>query len=162
MTVRRSTASANAALNAVGIKEQFDAGILYLFAGPVPNTADEALDMVNDHTQVVAISVNGDGTGLTFDAPVAGVLAKAAAENWTGTVAFDGADDAELSLQPSFFRFCAAGDTGRGAADGSTGYRIQGSVGPAASGADLLIGGTGVLEPTGAQPVGVFNIQIGG
>lgn len=138
MTVKVSTATANALANALGLKSQLDGGRLYIFAGPVPATADEALDMGADHTEIVEITESGDGsTGLTFDAPVAGLLSKAAAESWQETAAFDGAESAEPTLLATFFRFCAAGDDGRAAANATTGYRLQGDIGNLASSAAM-------------------------
>lgn len=139
MTLKATTASKNAALNSIGVKEQFTLGFLFIFSGPVPATADEALDVVADHTQLVKISNNSTATGLTFDNPASGVLPKKASETWAGLNTFDGVDDAETDLTATFFRLCAAGDNGRGIADGTTGYRLQGSVGGPSSGADLQL-----------------------
>ena len=161
MSLKPSIATANACANAIGLKEQFDNGFLYLFSGPVPDTASEALDVVTLHTEVVKISVDSDGvTGLDFDAPVGGVLSKAVAQDWTGTAAFDGFDELDPSLAPSFYRFCAAADNGRGVADGTTGYRIQGTVGGPSSGADLVLG-SATIANAAVQPVGAFSWRVG-
>lgn len=156
-----TTATANALANAIGLKEQFDNGFLFLFAGLPPASADTALDMVNVHTQIAKFSVDDDGsTGLTFDAPSGGLLSKAAAEAWLATTAFDGFESAEANLTPTFFRFCAAGDTGRGAAHASTGYRLQGTVGNLSSGADMEMGETDLAEAV-ELPANSFGIRIG-
>lgn len=161
MALKITNATANGLANGTGLKEQFDSGFLYLFVGAIPATADEALDMVNVHTQVAKFTESDDGvTGLTFDAPVAGLLSKAAAESWQATVAFDGFDDAEASLVPTFFRFCAGADTGRGAADSSIGYRVQGTIGSLSSGADLVMGET-TVEPADLLPVNSFGWRVG-
>lgn len=160
MTLLVSTATANGLANGSGLKEQFDGGLLYLFAGPVPATADEALDMVSAHTEAVVVSVNSAGTGLTFDAPNAGVLGKAAAEVWSGVVATEGANGAATSITPTFYRFCAAGDNGRGAADAALGYRVQGAVGGPNSGAELQLGAAELVEGN-TQPVGSFGWKVG-
>lgn len=122
--------AANVALAA--LKAELDGGRLFFFAGPVPATAEEALDMATDHTQLVEMTEGGDGaTGLTFDAPVDGAMVKAAAEEWTGLIAFDGAEDGETTLEATFWRFCPAGDNGRGV---TTDVRLQGTIGgPGAS-----------------------------
>lgn len=159
--LKLSTATANGLANAIGLKEQLDGGKLYIFAGPVPETADEALDLVNDHTELCVITVNDSGTGLTFDAATNGVLGKAAAETWSGTCAFDGADAATTTLAPTFYRFCASGDNGRAAANTSTGYRVQGSVGGPNSGADLQLGAN-TLSDGALQPIGAFGFTFGG
>ncbi|WP_251267931.1 hypothetical protein, partial [Enterobacter hormaechei] len=53
------------------VKNALDGGFLYVFAGPVPASADDALDMVGSHTQLAKLSVSGGG--LTFSAPVGNV-----------------------------------------------------------------------------------------
>lgn len=153
-----STATANGLAHGTGLKDQFDGGRLYLFAGPVPATAGEALDMVSSHTQIVEISAGG--AGLTFDDPNLGVLGKADAETWSGVVELIGAQAGAGSLAPTFYRFCAAGDDGRGAADASTGYRVQGAVGGPNSGAELQLGAAELVEGN-TQPVGSFGWKVG-
>lgn len=157
MSLKRSIALAQHL--AAAIKTNLDAGFLYVYAGPEPATSDEALDLVTLHTELVKVSLSGGATGLTFDAPVAGVLSKAVAETWTGTCVFDGVDDATSSLTPTFYRFCKTGDNGRGAANATTGDRIQGSAGGPSSGADLQFG-TATLTNGNAQPVGAFSWTI--
>lgn len=159
MTLKATPATKNAILNAIGLKEQLDDGFLYIFSGTAPATANEALNMVTTHTELVMMSESDDGvTGLTFDAPASGVLSKAAAEDWSGTCAFDGFD-ATTTQTATFFRFCAAGDDGRGAAHATTGYRIQGSVTAVGGGGDLQIG-AGTLTDGGVQPIGAFSVSI--
>lgn len=159
MSAKLSTASANGILNGTGIKEQLDGGFLFFFAGPVPASADDALDMDNDHTEIAKFTESADGTtGLTFDAPTDGALAKAAAESWQSNAAFDGAEDGESSLTATFFRFCAAGDDGRGAANTSTGYRVQGTIGSLTSGADLRASNP-VITDEALVPIAGFAIR---
>lgn len=158
--IKLSTAAANGLLASTGLKSMLDNGFLHIFAGPVPATADEALDMVNDHTLIAVISVDDDGvTGLTFEAPANGILAKATAENWLGETSFSGAEAAEPVLVCTFYRFCAAGDDGQGTANASTGYRVQGTVGGPTSGADMVRGNPEVAE---AQPfpIGSFALRM--
>lgn len=113
------------------LKTALDGGKLYWFAGPVPATAEEALDMATAHTQLVVMTKSGDGTtGLTFDAPSGNAMVKAAAETWSGLVSFDGANAASSSLDATFYRFCPVGDDGRSL---TTGVRLQGRIGPADS-----------------------------
>ncbi len=158
--IKATPASKNAMLNSIGLKEQLDDGFLYIFSGTLPDTAEEALDMVSDHTELLKVSVDGDGsTGLTFETPSGGVLSKTVAEDWTGECTFDGFEDAETTLTPTFFRFCAAGDTGRTLADSSTGYRLQGTVGGPGSGADLMLG-VDDLTAGNDQPIGAATITI--
>ena len=111
----------------VAFKDELDGGFIFIVAGPMPTSPHDALDMVNDHTQIAMLSEDGDGsTGLTLAAPSDHTVTKTPAENWRGLVNFDGAEDGESTLAPTFFRFCPAGDDGRGAA---TTPRLQGTVG---------------------------------
>lgn len=127
------------------IKAALDGGRMYWFSGAVPASADDALDMGAEHTQLVEMTESGDGvTGLTFAPPAGNSMLKAASEAWTGLVEFDGAEGSATTLTATFYRFCAAGDNGRGAA---TGPRLQGTIGPAGSdipmaSADLTANGT--------------------
>lgn len=159
--LKPSIALANALANAGGLKELLNGGKLYLFAGPVPATADAALNMVDDHTLIGVFTESDDGTtGLTFENPTGGILSKTITEVWASTTAFDGADDGETSLAPSFWRFCAGSDNGQGAADGSTGYRLQGTAGGPTAGAHLTIA-TPTLGDGVYQPLGNFNVRVG-
>lgn len=159
MSLKATAATKNALLNAIGLKEQLDDGFLYLFSGAVPATADEALNMATTHTELLMVSVDGDGvTGLTFNAPSGGILAKASGEAWSGEAAFDGFN-AATTQAATFFRFCAAGDDGRGAAHASTGYRIQGTVSAVSGGGDCQIG-DGNLSDGVVQPIGACSFAI--
>jgi hypothetical protein len=117
--------SAEVALTA--LKTALANGRLYLFAGPVPATAEEALDMGSSHTQICEFTESGDGaTGLTFAAPAGSSMSKAGAEEWKGLIAFSGADDSETTLTPTFWRFGTSGDNCQAAA---TDPRLQGTAG---------------------------------
>jgi len=156
--LKYSVACKNGVLNSTGLKTQFNLAKLYIFAGTIPDTPDEALDMVATHTECVPITNNSTGTGLTFDSASGGVLYKAAAETWSGVVATGGFDTSN-PITPTFYRLCAAGDNGRGVADGSTGYRIQGTVGGPGSGADLRLG-TDNLTNGITQPIGDYSVSV--
>lgn len=69
-----------------GIKGSLNLGFINIYSGPQPLTADTAAS----GTLLGTVSVNAGGTGLTFDAAVAGVISKAAAETWKFTGAADG------------------------------------------------------------------------
>ena len=140
------------------LKTELDGGALHIFAGPEPTTAASALDMVSTHTHLCTLLVDGTD-GLELAAPSGASISKPAPDVWTGTILFDGAEDGSTTLEPTFFRFCAAGDDGRGA---SSGVRLQGSAGGPASTADAKLGsdtlaGDGVSTVT----VVVFNYYIG-
>lgn len=156
--MKMTNATAAAANNA--LKAALDGGNLYYFSGPVPPEAGDALNMVSNHTQLVKMTKDNDGTtGLTFATSTGTVLSKTPAENWVGTVAFDGAQDSETTLTPTFWRFCAAGDNGRGAGSGP---RLQGTIGGPASSAELkLTDGTTVTDNgTNTRSLPVFNANL--
>lgn len=131
---------------------------LHVFAGPVPPTADAALDMVSSHTALVTISGEGNGSGLQFDDVQNGVFAKAANQAWSGTITFEGAQASENAITPTFYRLCMMGDNGRDAA-ASSGKRIQGTAGGPTSGADLQFL-TAQMTSGGSQPVGAFTVSF--
>lgn len=155
--MKLSNALSVAALAAM--KSALDGGKLYYFAGPVPASAEEALDM-GQHTQLLVMTVANDGTsGLTFATPTGAVLSKTIEEEWKGTVAFDGAQAGETTLTPTFFRFGAAGDNCRGA---STGARLQGTIGGASSDATIKLtdGTTVTANGTNARSLPIFNVNL--
>ena len=134
MSVRISTGLRNKILLGAtggGVKGALDGGKIYLYSGSPPASPDTGATGTN----LGIVTLNGDGsTGVTFDAPVSGVLAKAAAETWQFVGLTDG--------QVGWFRFSAAGDTPT--ANSSTAPRLDGTVGTA--GADVTIGNTNIVN----------------
>lgn len=124
-----TTALKNYLLGTGSVKAALDGGRLYVFAGAVPDTADEALDMVTEHTELVEMTESADGsTGLTFGTAASSALPKTEAEDWKGLIDFDGLVSGPGTQTPTFLRFCEAGDNGRAAA--TTQKRIQMTCGP--------------------------------
>lgn len=85
MSVQLSTGLRQDMLNATGMKGAFANGVMYIYSGPQPVNADSAVQ--GTLLGIVTVSAGaftfGVATnGLNFDAPVAGVLSKAAAEAW--------------------------------------------------------------------------------
>lgn len=90
----------------------------------IPAEADDTIDTA---LLLVTISVNGAGTGISFEAtPVDGALYKTSSETWTGTI--------EASGYASFYRLGASADVDDAT---TTDIRAQGTVGTL--GKDLLI-----------------------
>ena len=92
MTVRLSTALRNKLAGTTGFGTTFLNGVIYVYSGPQPLTADAAisgalLGIVTNNGAAFAFGVATNG--LQFDAPVAGAVPKAAAQAWkfTGLVA---------------------------------------------------------------------------
>lgn len=118
--LKRSTALANAALVTGSIRSLLNAGFIYVFSGPVPDTAGEAID--GSSVLLGRYTESGDGsTGLTFE-PVAtsGVMVKETTEEWKTTWSASGT--------ATFFRWGVGSDDCEGVAGGSD-YRLQGTIG---------------------------------
>lgn len=148
--LRFSTGLRNGILNATGIKEAMADGVLRIYSGAQPASADNAVS----GTLLLEVTVDGGAfshgsatNGLEFDAPAAGVLSKAAAETWRGTGLADGV--------AGWFRFCANPVDGGGSS--TTLARIDGSVGRSA--ADLNLSNVNIV--TGVpNTIDVFQISM--
>lgn len=137
------------------LKSDLDGGTIYVFAGPLPADAGAALDM-SQHTQVAVITA--DGNGVTFAPPEFGVLSKDPNETWDGLVEFEGAQDGETSLSPTFFRLCPSGDDGRSE---TSAPRLQGTAGGPSSSADMkLTGMTVTANGTNRTGAAIFNVRL--
>jgi hypothetical protein len=123
-------------LNSTGITESLNDGIIYVYTGPQPANADAAIQ----GTLLLRVTVNNGAwaagsptNGLGFDAPVSGVLSKAAAEVWRGLGIVDGT--------AGWFRFCGnAADAG---GSSTTLPRIDGTV--AISGGDMNLSAISIV-----------------
>lgn len=124
MSYRLSTGLRNKVLDggvSGGFKGALALGFINIYSGSQPTSGDAAAT----GTLLGTVSVNGGGTGLTFDAAVAGVLSKAAAETWRFTGLAAGV--------AGWFRHYAAG--GNPAILSTTEVRMDGAIGT--SGAEL-------------------------
>lgn len=84
MTVRLSTGLRNKMLDGGtggGFKGALNHGFINIYSGPQPLTADLAAT----GTLLGTVSVDGGGTGITFEASAAGVIAKTITEHWKAT-----------------------------------------------------------------------------
>lgn len=147
MSYKITTAAAEAALSA--LKAGLDGGTCFIYAGPVPADAGDAL--TGSHTMLAELSLDGAGGGLTFAAPTGTLLPKTPSEDWLGEV--------EASGTPTFFRFVESGDTPGNAGPGN--FRLQGTVGGPTSSADMRLGAD-TLTANGTNTVGVsiFNARL--
>lgn len=138
MTLKASTGLRNAILGDSSLKDALDGGLIKIYAGAAPASADDA---VGGATLLCTISLASAGTGINFDtAAVAGVLSKAPAETWSGANAASGA--------AAWYRHVAAGDDGTLSTSQA---RIQGTVGVAGadlnlSSVDLVIAATQTID----------------
>jgi hypothetical protein len=126
------------------LKASLDGGLVRLYSGTVPASADAAL---GGATLLNEISVGGDGTPVTFEgtAPL-GVLKKSVSENWTGNNLAGGT--------PTFFRFVKAGDDGSAS---SSAIRFQGTAG--ALGSDMFLSALPLVSGA-PQAFSVFELTI--
>lgn len=145
MSLQASTGTRNAMLSGSGLKAGLNGGLIKIFAGTKPLTADAA---IGSATLLVTISLGGTGSGINFDtAAVAGVLVKAPAETWNGTNAASGV--------AAFYRHVGPGDD---ALASSTEPRLQGNVG--VSGSDLNLTAGTTLTSGIVTPVDSYSIEL--
>lgn len=145
MTILYST-GLSAHLAVTGSKKAaLDGGRLRYFSGPVPASADDAIDASS--VLLAEFTVGGDGaTGLTFEAAATdGVLTKTAAEAWQAAAVATGT--------ATFLRFCDSTDAGT--ATSTTAKRIQATIGTTAA-ADAQLNSTAI---TSGDPLTVDIFQ---
>lgn len=124
MSFKISTGLRNHLLVTGSLKDALDGGVIRIYSGTEPATADAALA---GNVLLCTVSNNGAGTGITLDAtPSNGVVVKTVGETWLGTNVGSGV--------ASFYRFSGLSDAG---GLSTTEIRAQGTV--AAVGADLNI-----------------------
>ena len=117
MALKLSTGLRNAMLDSSNLRTTINGGLIKVYDGTVPATADAAL---SGNTLLCTFSLNSTGAGINFDTTATGdTLAKAPAEVWAGDPAATGTG--------TFYRHVAAGDDGTLS---TTQARIQGEVGP--------------------------------
>lgn len=113
-------------------KSGLDGGLLKIYAGAMPATADADSSAL---TVLCTISLDATGTGITFGSTVtAGILTKNTSEIWRGQISASGT--------ATFFRFMAIGDTG---SLSTTNKRVQGTVNVV--GADINFSSVNFIAP---------------
>lgn len=111
------------------LKSILDGGVIRLYSGPVPASADSGLS-----GNTLLLEIDNGGSGLTFESTANGAtLTKSLSEVWQGNVSENGI--------ASFFRFVMPSDTG---SNTSGEVRIQGTVGGPAD--DLTISNPSLLQ----------------
>lgn len=138
-----STGLRNHLMATGSFKNGLDGSVIRMYSGTAPTSANDAVPGAS--TLLCTVSVGGAGTGVTFEAGAgAGLLIKAAAETWEGTVAANGT--------ATWFRVVKPAD----ADDASTAaLRLQGTVQQA--GGDMQITNPDLIsgEP---QSVDYFSV----
>ena len=120
--MKRSTGLRNYMLATGSFKEAMDGKVIKVYAGTAPASADDAIGAA---TLLCTISVDGTGTGGTFEVvPASGTISKDTSEIWTGDVVANGT--------ASFFRMLTTADDN---SYSTSAVRMQGTVGLV--GADL-------------------------
>ncbi len=146
MSALKSTGLANYLAVTGSLRAAMTAGFLYIYSGPVPASADDAID--GSSVELAKITVADDGTtGLSFEATAtAGVLTKTAAEAWSGTV--------EATGTATFMRFVDSGDAP--ATSSTTSKRLQDTVGTSALNGLVLTSAS--LVAADVQTINLFQI----
>ena len=150
MAVRFSTGLRNAMLGSTGLDAALTNGVIYIYSGAQPATADSAIAgvLLGKVTVDAGAFAHGSPTnGLNFDSPVAGVIAKAAAENWQ----FNGVADGTAG----WFRF--AGNPNDDGTSSTTLSRIDGSI--AKTGGDMTLSNTAIVTAA-PNTVDVFQLTM--
>lgn len=149
MTYHVSTGLRNGMLDDGCLAQILNGGFIMIYDGPVPASADAALDAANH--LLVTISNAGTATGLTFEgAAVDGGLAKNATEVWSGTIATTGT--------ATFYRHIGQNEkAGTIGAQSTTLPRLQGTVG--VYGAELNLTNT-TLTAGGTQTVDYYFVGL--
>lgn len=139
-----STGLRNAMLANSSLASALATGLVKIYAGTPPASADAALGAA---TLLCTVSTNSTGTALAFEtAAVNGVLSKKAADVWSGVNAATGS--------AAFFRHSPSTDDG---SLSTTIPRIQGTV--ALAGGDINISSLG-LTSGATQTINSYNVAL--
>lgn len=120
MTLKVSTGLRNQLLDGGSLKAALAGGLIKIYTGPVPASADDAVT----GTLLTTVSLAGSGTGIDLGVAAGGTIPKDPSQSWSGINVATGT--------AVYFRHVAAGDDGTLTA---TSKRLQGTCGTA--GADL-------------------------
>lgn len=146
MAIKSSTGLAAHLMVTGSVKDAFDLGFIKVYNGIEPATADAA----ETGDVLWTISVDGDGTGLTFDATAVGrSIVKPSGAVWGGSTTAGTA---------TYWRLVASTDTGVLSTEE---VRIQGTCGNTA-GADLYMSNPVLLTDTDllAKTLSSFSITL--
>lgn len=140
-----STGLANALLDTAPLKTAMTGAEIRLYSGPVPSSADDALDATNN---VLLGTYKNAGAGVTFAATATNAsITKNASEAWTGNGVADGT--------ATFIRHVFPADDGTAS---TTAKRIQATC--ALAGADIDMTTTSVVTGTALQPMDYYIIVL--
>lgn len=144
MAIKLSTGLRDHLLTQGRMLDFLEGGLLRIYSGTVPAEADAS---TSSNTLLCEISLNGTGSGLTWEPTSSdGMLSKAVSDVWSGMNAASGV--------ASFFRYVRNDDTGGSSA---TETRIQGTVG--VFGADMNLSNT-TLTVGAPQAIQYFYVML--
>lgn len=145
MALRLSTGLRQALLGTAAFKTEFTACFINIYTGSQPTSPDDA----STGTLLATIYSNNptDTLGINFDAPVLGVIEKAAAETWAGTALATGT--------AGYFRIYEAADDP--SLLSTTNSRMDGAV--ATSGGELNMSSTAIVV-SAVQTVTSFDVTL--
>jgi hypothetical protein len=139
-----STGLRNHLMGTGSFKNAMDLSYLKIYGSPAPTSPDSA---VGAATLLCVVSVSAGATGVTFEVSAqAGLLLKAAAEQWQGNNVATGT--------AVWFRLVKTNDDGTAS---TTALRLQGTV--ALAGADLNLTATS-LTSGAVQTVDYFSVLM--
>lgn len=146
MALLASSGLRTKAMTTGSVKSLLDGGLIKIYKGTAPTTADDA-EVVAD--LLCTISLNSSGTGITLQAGgAAGSLVKTSGETWSGVVSAAGTNTA------TYYRHVASGDTG---ASSTTEARLQGSI--STSGAEMNLANTSLANGS-TQTIDYYNLDF--
>ena len=143
MALRLSTGLRQALLGTADFKTEFTLSFINIYTGAQPSSANDAAS----GTLLATIYSDGAAVGVSYDAPVAGVIAKAVAETWSGTSVAEGT--------AGWFRVWEA--AGSPAGSSTTESRIDGNI--ATSGANMNMSNTFIANGA-VQTISTFAITL--
>lgn len=151
MAIRFSTGLKNAMLGDTGLKSALADGVIHIYSGAQPSSANDAATGTLLGTVTVDAGAFTPGVatnGLEFEAASGGSISKAAAENWQ----FSGITNGTAG----WFRFVGnAVDSG---AQSTTLPRIDGSI--ARTGGDMTLSST-TITAGAPNTIDVFQLSMG-
>lgn len=144
MALRLSTGLRQDLLGTQSFQAAFNLSKVNIYTGSQPSSSDDAAT----GTLLATITVNDAGTfSLTFDAPVAGIVSKTAAQTWSGTAVAEGT--------AGYFRLFE--NLGDPSVLSTTEARVDGNI--ATSGANMNMSNTFVANGA-VQTVSTFAITL--
>jgi len=143
MALRLSTGLRQDLLGSADFKTKFTASFINIYSGSQPASADSPAT----GTLLATIYSDGAAIGVSFDAPVAGAISKAAAQTWSGTAVATGT--------AGYYRLFEALDDPT--LQSAVKARLDGAI--ATSGAELNMSSTAIVA-SAVQTITSFTVTL--